>query len=554
MKSHFNKGYAALVLIIIIAIISIAGIIVHQSKPVTPEQNFSATFQPAGGSIYRLQNSITNTQTTINLTSFKEPVSDIKYTMTVLGSTIGYGTIEPKNAQRSEFVSFTGITQNTDGTATLTGVIRGLPRSNTVATNCTASSTLAITHGGQSDFILSNSPCEQSEYALKNYDDTITGMWTVPTPLSGSNPATKDYVDLHVNGGTVSNAQVVVAGTAGETITAGQILYLKQSDGRWYKAAISTAEASSSPVAIAQGSGTSGNPVTGGVLLDGLDTHQSGISIGSNYFIGPTAGTISVATSTRILGRAKTNTDFYFHPDYFMPNLAYTVFTMNASTTFNSLVNFFGATTTFGNTLAATSSVKVVATSSLQVGAFPVYNIGKNVFATTTSGTFQVPLGISKVAVFLCAGGASGTSGGSTVVGAAGGAGACAFKFYDVTGVATVSYTIGAGGLGVAQGSGGGNDGGTSSFGTFSCTGGSHPSAAGSGVDGGAGSATCTNADVVYPGNKGSPSFGGSTSFSAGGSFPGGFSAGGTYGAGGEGTLGTGTGSNGHAGFLYATW
>ena len=83
-------------------------------------------FQPAAGGTYRLQTSIGSTDTSIRLASFEEPISDLPITMTSLTSDIGYGTVDPQSSTRKEFVSFTGISQNSDGTATLTGVTRGL--------------------------------------------------------------------------------------------------------------------------------------------------------------------------------------------------------------------------------------------------------------------------------------------------------------------------------------------------------------------------------------------------------------------------------------------
>lgn len=107
-----------------------------------------------GGGTYRLQSSIGTTDTTIRLSSFKEPVSQTSYTMAYMNTSLVYGTLDPQNSTRSEFISFTGITQNADGTATLTGVTRGLSRSYPYTT----SSTFKQTHSGQSIFILSNTP------------------------------------------------------------------------------------------------------------------------------------------------------------------------------------------------------------------------------------------------------------------------------------------------------------------------------------------------------------------------------------------------------------
>lgn len=539
-------------LVIAIASLAFVGVLsfIKIQSPITLGQ-----YNPSGGGTYRLQSSIGLSATTIKLSSFTEPISGIPYTMAYLASSIAYGTLDPQTSNRSEFVSFTGITQNSDGTATLTGLTRGLSRT-PGSGGCVASTTLTQSHSGQSIFILSNSPCFYSEYAVKKNDETITGYWTVPIPLSNGNPATKSYVDSLVNGGTVSNAQVVVAGTAGETVSAGQTLYLKQVDGRWYRASVSTPEASTTPIALAQGAGTSGNPITGGVLLEGLDSNQSGLSVGVPYFVGPIAGTVSSATSTRVLGRARTNTSLYFHPDYLIQNLPYTPFTMQASTTFNSFLNLSGATTTFNN--AATSSVVVTATSSLQIGSFPAYWIGKNMIATTTSGNFQVPAGITKIYVRMVGGGGGGgKTTATTNAGAGAGAGGYGEKMVNISATTSIQFTIGAAGTG-STGSGG-VTGGTTYFGPsnnafFSCTGGIGAADNVGGIQGDGG--TCTNADVTTPGGAGETSisvagstFGG-TGMHGGSSY---FGSYGAYGSGGRGGLNT-NGSSGIQGYMIISW
>lgn len=132
-------------------------------------------FSPTGGASYRLYSSISGSATTITLSSFKEPVSNIPYTMTYLGSDVEYGTLGPQTSL-TEFISFTGITQNSDGTAQLSGVTRGLTRT-PAGNSCTASTTLAQAHSGQSIFILSDPPCFFSEYATKRNTQSITGSW-----------------------------------------------------------------------------------------------------------------------------------------------------------------------------------------------------------------------------------------------------------------------------------------------------------------------------------------------------------------------------------------
>lgn len=155
-------------------------------------------FNPTGGNTYLLQSSISSSQNTITLTSFTEPGSGIPYTMTYLNSDIEYGTINPSSGN-SEFVSFSGITQNTNGTATLTGVIRG--ESRTPGTGgCVASTTLAHAYPGQTQFILSNSPCFYSEYAVKRNAQSITGIWT----YASTSPPRYDEVGAQSGGSYIA--------------------------------------------------------------------------------------------------------------------------------------------------------------------------------------------------------------------------------------------------------------------------------------------------------------------------------------------------------------
>lgn len=153
-----------------------------------PNQQLYGSFAPTGGGTYTLQSSISSTQNTITLTSFTEPVSNIPYTMSYIGSDIIYGTISPSSG-RSEFISATGITQNSNGTATLTGVTRG--ESKTPGTGgCVASSTLATGWPGQTQFILSNTPCFYSEYAARRDAQNITGVWTFASTSAPTYDAT----------------------------------------------------------------------------------------------------------------------------------------------------------------------------------------------------------------------------------------------------------------------------------------------------------------------------------------------------------------------------
>ncbi len=197
----------------------------HQQPVQAPVTNFGSTFNPTGGGTYRLQSSISTTQNTITLTSFKEPISGIKYTMSYLNSSIEYGTIDPQNATSKEFISFTGITQNSDGTALLTGVSRGLGFSYPY----TASTTLASSHSGQSIFILSNPPQLTNQYLNMVNGGQVSGLTTFTDPPIMTNAATSTLQAAsvaYVNGLAFGGAVVTVpgGGTGQTTFAPGAIL------------------------------------------------------------------------------------------------------------------------------------------------------------------------------------------------------------------------------------------------------------------------------------------------------------------------------------------
>ncbi len=85
----------------------------------------------------------------------------------------GFGTIEPGNGSQEEAIKFTGITQNANGTALLTGVSTVLFKS-----PYTATSGLAKTHAGASTFILSNDAAFYG--AILDYVDQAVSSSGIP--------------------------------------------------------------------------------------------------------------------------------------------------------------------------------------------------------------------------------------------------------------------------------------------------------------------------------------------------------------------------------------
>lgn len=136
--------------------------------------------------------------TSITLKSFKT-IDGVNLAMTDFG-TIAFGTLEPGNGTAEEQISFTGVTQNSNGTATLTGVSSVL-----FLSPYTASSGLAKTHAGSTIFVISNTSGFYDRLTGKDDDETITGLWTfvqypqisnsAVLPTLSAQFATKAYVD-----------------------------------------------------------------------------------------------------------------------------------------------------------------------------------------------------------------------------------------------------------------------------------------------------------------------------------------------------------------------
>lgn len=258
--------------------------------------------------------------TSITLQSLTLPDGSTMVAMTDLGS-IAYGTLEP-GTSKEEQISFTGITQNADGTATLTGVTRGLgfiSPYTTVSANQKA-------HAGGAVFVLSNTAGFYDKILIKDNDETVTGTFTfstVPTvssdPVSGSDVARRSWVLTVVNGGAVSTDKIVVTATAGETLVAGNLVYLKSADGYWWKTDADTAATVEGVIlGIAQGAGSAAGSISGGVLLAGTDTNQSGMTIGATQYASNTAGAISASagTTSKKIGVSRTATNLYFDPNF----------------------------------------------------------------------------------------------------------------------------------------------------------------------------------------------------------------------------------------------
>jgi len=204
--------------------------------------------------------------------------------------------------------------------ATVTGLLRGIdPQDGT--SEVTA---LKAAHQRGATVKITDAPFLAIVYRLLNGDEGLPNQIKYktsgyPTPVNDYDIPTKKYVDDQVAGTPVSMNRTVVSGTAGETLVAGNLVYLKASDARWWKCDADTAATVDNiNLGIAQGAGTAGASVTSGVLVYGRDTNNSGLTAGSTYYASNTAGAISSSAGTTevTVGQADADGYLFFSPRY----------------------------------------------------------------------------------------------------------------------------------------------------------------------------------------------------------------------------------------------
>lgn len=263
--------------------------------------------------------------TTITLKSMTD-IDGNSLTMSGSFGTKGFGTLEPGNGMLEEQICFTGLVNNANGTVTLTGVCNvGFEYP------YTETSGLSKTHAGSTTFIISNTSGFYNKIVSKDDDATITAHHDFPTgannptignvtyvaPTAATQIATKGYVDS-VAFGTTTVDQVIIAGVAGENLTVGNAVYLKVSDGKWYKtSAASAATCDGVQLGFAQQTATTGNGLN--ILTSGLDKNQTGRTPGAIQYLSDTSGAISESAGTVsvVIGEARElTTQVLLNPRY----------------------------------------------------------------------------------------------------------------------------------------------------------------------------------------------------------------------------------------------
>lgn len=135
-------------------------------------------------------------------------------------------------------------------------------------------------------------------------DDTLDGTSpliydTAPTLSDPKEVATVAYVLSVVTGGTVYFSTQTWNGTAGETLAAGEMVYFKAADQRWWKMdADDSATYLNVKRGVALGAATAGNGVV--VQLSGIASGFTGLSAGSTYYLSATAGAVTSSANTSV--------------------------------------------------------------------------------------------------------------------------------------------------------------------------------------------------------------------------------------------------------------
>ena len=409
---------------------------------------------------------ITLSDTSITVDNFTLP-DGTDITMTDFG-TLTTATLEP-GTSKEEIISFTGVTQNANDTATLTGVTRGL----SFNAPYTANSLLRKSHAGGTTLVITNNPQMYDGFMNKNNDETVTGIFTFPS-ADASRARVDSDTDTAVNEAFVTFGQLsrqAISGASNGSTTVKGIF--EQSTQAEYEAGTATG-------------GTGANLVAPS-------------NIGARYFAGYAADagsndtyviTLSPAPSAYVTGMV-----IHFKANTLNTGTA----TLNVNGLGAKTIVRSGGTTLLTGDILANQLVEVeydgtnmvmqsapANTVNLASGVYPagdgtaLTGIAKtnDVQLFTANGTWTKPTGAKTVVVECIGGGGSGGGGGGIATGnfalggSGGGGGALSRKIFNATDLAaSVSITVGAATTGGAGGSStngsNGTAGNTSSFGTL---------------------------------------------------------------------------------------
>jgi hypothetical protein len=425
--------------------------------------------------------------TSIVLTSLTDIYGNV-LTMASFG-TMGYITLEP-DTTNEEAAIFTGITANSNGTYTLTGVSTILAQ-----TPYTASSGLVRQHSGGTKVVITDNVAFWATFGQTQNPNTWVGLQTfsvVPTipvtPVASTDAASKGYVD-----------SVAVAGAPNASTTVKGIVQ----------------EATQAQMDAGTASGSTGAdlyPTPALIRSKLLSDYVADTGAADVYVITPSPAIAAYATGQRF---------------------SFKLSATNATTTPTLNVNGKGAKTIVklgGSAMAAGDLligqvVEVEYDGTYMQLMSPVATVpitsATNIQTFLTTNTWTMPTGAKKVLVQAWGGGGSGaaayTYGLGDIYGAAGGGGGeYVAQWFDASALtSSVTVTVGTGGAAVtksAHSTGPGNAGNNSTFGAYLTA---HGGGAGTSADktsslnsaGGNGGATLTLAGFYGTSGSGATGF-----------------------------------------------
>lgn len=303
---------------------------------------------------------------------------------------------------------------------------------------------------------------------------------TTPTLSDGKELATVAYVLSVVTGGTVNFSVQSLTGLAGEALAAGDVVYLKESDQRWWKAdADDAATVNGVRLGVNLATAASGGAACT-VQLSGPIASFSGLTPGSKYYVSNTAGGVSssAGTASMFVGTAISATTILWLPNF----------------TNQPTANEKAAMAGGGGLGTPSGSNKYQTETGVAAAILATANPVVRVYSS--NDTWSKPAGIKYVKVkVVAAGGGVGTG----TFGGAGGSGGYSEKLIAAASLgSTETVTVGA----VAANSNGGN----SSFGAHATTvGGSkgNDDPGSGGATGGGAAGTAASGDINVSGQIG---------------------------------------------------
>lgn len=388
-----------------------------------------------------------------------------------------------KSGSTTEMIKCSSFANNGDGTTTFTISSNGR---NLDPTSPYAGYATGSDFPAGADALVTNDPYTMSQFLNVENDATIEGKITfaqVPTsnadPVSNNDLTRKSWVSELVLG-TLTTIDVIVPGTAGGTITAGELVYFDTATNEWKLCSASTAATVlNTLLGIAQSAATTGNPIANGVLLQGVDANQSGLVAGNVEYASNTPGGISPTPGTTVVavGLAKDATHLYFAPRFDQ---------QITQDQINALAGMSGTALSSSNKVEDAGDTASVAAANKLVRANgsgvidPSFLTGLSCdvqeFTTPGANTWTMPAGAKRVMIEMWAGGGSGAAanehtGGSAFSASGAGGGEYIRVFLDASSITSpVTVTIGAGGAAVTcsqNSSSNGNDGGNTTFGSY---------------------------------------------------------------------------------------